>query len=111
MNYGGVSKTDQLLHKFKAVCFLGGRCVSGEYSIQVKPNVKPVIHACSKETASVSLSENVKKELSKDNKQSRRANRSAELLFFNMILVPKSNGEVRVCLDPRYPNPDAMLCI
>ena len=91
--------------------FSGQRCVSGEYSIQVKPKVKPVIHACSKETASVSLSENVKKELSKDNKQSRRANRSAELLFFNMILVPKSNGEVRVCLDPRHPNPDAMLCI
>ena len=59
--------------------FSGQRCVSGEYSIQVKPKVKPVIHACSKESASVSLSENVKKELSKDNKQSGRANLSGQL--------------------------------
>ena len=61
----GGSKTDQLLHKFKAVCFLGSKT---EYSIEVKPEVKPVIHACSKDSARVNMSENVKKQLSKDNK-------------------------------------------
>ena len=41
------SQTDKLLDGFKDV-FIGQGCVSGEYSIQLNPEVQPVVHAARK---------------------------------------------------------------
>ena len=47
VNTESKSQTDKLLHEFNDV-FIGQGCVSGEYSIQLNPEVQPVVHAARK---------------------------------------------------------------
>ena len=59
VNTESKSQTDKLLHEFNDV-FIGQGCVSGEYSIQLNPEVQPAVHAARK--IPVALREKVKTE-------------------------------------------------
>jgi hypothetical protein len=90
---------DQLLEEFSDV-FKGKGCLSHEYHIQLKPGVKPVVHAARK--IPVSWIDKVKRELERMEKLNiiQRVDEPTEWMN-SMAVVPKPNGEVRICLDPR----------
>ena len=71
-----------------------------EYHIQLKQGVKPVVHAARK--IPVSLRDKVKRELEQMEKLNiiRRVDEPTEWAS-SMVVVPKPNGEVRICLDTR----------
>ena len=90
---------DQLLEEFSDV-FKGQGCLSHEYHIQLKPGVKPVVHAARK--IPVSLRDKVKREIERMEKLNiiRRVDEPTEWVN-SMVVFPKPNGEVTICLDPR----------
>ena len=93
------SQTDQLLQEFKDV-FSGQGCISEEHSIQLKPGIEPVIHAARK--VPVVLREKVKVELERMEKLKVITKVDKPTKWVNsMVVVPKPNGEVRICIDPR----------
>jgi hypothetical protein len=93
------SQTDQLLQEFKDV-FSGQGCISEEHSIQLKPEIEPVIHAARK--VPVVLREKVKVELERMEKLKVITKVDEPTKWVNsMVVVPKPNGEVRICIDPR----------
>ncbi len=70
-----------------------------ECNIQIKPEGKPVVHAAG--TIPVSLKDKVKLELERMVKLNiiQKVDELSEWIN-SMVVVPKSNGEVRICLDP-----------
>ena len=93
---------DQLLEEFSDV-FKGQGCLSHEYHIQLKPGVKPVVHAARK--IPVSLRDKVKREIEQMEKLNiiRIVDEPTEWVN-SMVVVPKPSGEVRICLDSRDSN-------
>ena len=76
------------------------RLYSGEYSIQLKPEVQPVVHAARK--MPVALREKVKAELDRMEKLNIITKVDEPTNWVNsLVVVPKPNGTVRICLDPR----------
>ena len=99
VNTENKSQTDKLLHEFNDV-FIGQGCVSEEYSIQLNPEVQPVVHAARK--IPVALREKVKAELDRMEKLNVISKVEEPTQWVNtMVVVPKPNGTVRICLDPR----------
>ena len=96
------SKTSELQEEFKDV-FIGQGCLMHECNIQIKPEGKPVVHAAG--TIPVSLKDKVKLELERMVKLNiiQKVDELSEWIN-SMVVVPKSNGEVRICLDPRNLN-------
>ena len=94
-----MTKIDELIEEFSDV-FSGQGCLSQEYDIQVKSAIKPVVHAARK--LPVSMKEKVKKELDRMEKLKiiRRVDEPTDWVN-SMVVVPKADGEVRICLDPR----------
>ena len=92
-------KTDQLIDEFEDV-FKGQGCIQGEYSIQIKPEVSPVVHAARK--VPVALREKVQEELNRMEKLNIITKVDEPTEWVNsMVVVPKPNGAVRICLDPK----------
>ena len=70
------------------------------YTMQLKPEVQQVVHAARKVT--VALREKVKAELDRMEKLNVISKVDEPTKWVNsMVVVPKPNGAVRVCLDPR----------
>ena len=70
------------------------------YTMQLKPEVQPVVHAARKVT--VALREKVKAELDRMEKLKVISKVDEPTKWVNsMVLVPKPNGAVRICLHPR----------
>ena len=70
------------------------------YTMQLKPEVQPVVHAARKVT--VALREKVKAELNKMEKLNVISKVDEPTKWVNsMVMVPKPNGAVRICLYPR----------
>ena len=70
------------------------------YTMQLKPEVQPVVHAARKVT--VALREKVKAELDRMEKLKVISKVDEPTKWVNsMVVVPKPNGAVRICLDPR----------
>lgn len=61
----GNTKVDELLKEFSDV-FSGQACLSHEYNIQVKPEIKPVVRAGNKQP--VNMEDKVKRELERMDK-------------------------------------------
>ena len=80
--------------------FIGQGCVSEEYSIQLNPEVQPVVHAARK--IPVALREKVKAELDRMERLNLISKVDEPTQWVNsMVVVPKPSGTVRTCLDPR----------
>ena len=78
--------------------FIGQGCVSGEYSIQLNPEVQPVVHTARK--IPVALRE--KAELDRMERLNVISKVDEPKQWVNsMVVVSKPNGTVRTCLDPR----------
>ena len=70
------------------------------YTMQLKPEVQPVVHAARKVT--VALREKVKAELDKMEKLNVISKVDEPTKWVHsMVVVPKPNGAVRICLYPR----------
>ena len=70
------------------------------YTMQLKPEVQPVVHAARKVT--VAIREKVKAELDRMEKLNVISKVDEPTKWVNsMVVVPKPNGAVRICLDPR----------
>ena len=69
------------------------------YTMQLKPEVQPVVHAARKVT--VAIREKVRAELDRMEKLNVISKEDEPTKWVNsMVLVPKPNGAVRICLDP-----------
>ena len=70
------------------------------YTMELKPEVQPVVHAARKVT--VALREKVKAELDRMEKLNVISKVDEPTKWVNsMVVVPKPNGAVRICLNPR----------
>ena len=99
VNSEDASQTVQLLQEFTDL-FSGQGCISEEHTIQLKPEVEPVVHAARK--IPVALRKKVKNELDRMEKLKIIAKVDEPTKWVNsMVVVPKPSGEVRICLDPR----------
>ncbi|MCG8047630.1 MAG: RNase H-like domain-containing protein [Candidatus Thiodiazotropha endolucinida] len=80
--------------------FEGLGCMPDTYSIKVDPSVKPVIHPPRK--IPISMKEKVKSELKRMEAEGVIKKQTQPTDWVNsMVVVPKSNGKVRICIDPR----------
>jgi len=99
-------RNSSILDEFPQV-FQGIGCVEGEHSIKVDPVVTPVIHAARK--VPLALMDGVKAEL-----ESMEANQiitkvDCPTAWVNsMVVVEKTNGDLRICLDPKDLNKAVM---
>ena len=92
--------TQQLQRDFKAV-FNGVGCFDGTFSLQLKPGSKP--HQVPPRHVAYGLQKSFKEELELLQKQDiitlLGVDETVEWCN-SFVLVPKSNGKVRLCLDP-----------
>ena len=80
--------------------FEGLGCMPDTYAIKVDPSVKPVIHPPRK--VPISMKEKVKTELLRMESEGVIKKQSEPTDWVNsMVVVPKPNGKVRICIDPR----------
>ena len=80
--------------------FEGLGCMPDTYSIKVDPSVKPVIHPPRK--VPISMKEKVKTELLRMESEGVIKKQTEPTDWVNsMVVVPKPNGKVRICIDPR----------
>ena len=80
--------------------FEGLGCMPDTYSIKVDPSVKPVIHPPRK--VPISMKEKVKSELLRMESEGVITKQTEPTDWVNsMVVVPKPNGKVRICIDPR----------
>jgi hypothetical protein len=80
--------------------FKGLGCIAKNYKIHLKDDVKPVIHAPRK--VPVSLREKLHQELQRCEKMGVIEKISEPTEWVNsLVLVPKANGTVRICIDPK----------
>ena len=71
--------------------------------MQLKPEVQPVVHAARKVT--VAIREKIKAELERMEKLNVISKVDEPTTWVNsMVVVPKPNGAVRICLEPRHLN-------
>ena len=83
--------------------FEGLGCLPGQHTIVVDPTVPPVVHACRK--VPFALHDKLKEELRRmvDLKVITKVNEPTEWVS-SVVIVKKSNGDLRICLDPRSLN-------
>ena len=80
--------------------FEGLGCMPDTYTIKVDPSVKPVIHPPRK--VPISMKEKVKTELLRRESEGVIKKQTEPTDWVNsMVVVPKPNGKVRICIDPR----------
>ena len=80
--------------------FEGLGCMPDTYTIKVDPSVKPVIHPPRK--VPISMKEKVKTELLRMESEGVIKKQTEPTDWVNsMVVVPKPNGKVRICIDPR----------
>ena len=80
--------------------FEGLGCMPDTYTIKVDPSVKPVIHPPRK--VPISMKEKVKTELLPMESEGVIKKQTEPTDWVNsMVVVPKPNGKVRICIDPR----------
>ena len=80
--------------------FKGIGCMPGHHSIQVDPSVKPVVHPPRK--VPLALKSKVKTELDRMESEGIVIKQTEPTPWVNsMVSVAKSNGKVRLCIDPR----------
>ena len=80
--------------------FEGLGCMPDTYSIKVDPSVKPVIHPPRK--VPISMKEKVKTELLRMESEGVIKKQTEPTDWVNsMVVVPKPNGKVRICIDLR----------
>ena len=92
-------KKDQILCEYGDV-FEGIGCLPGEYNIEVDLEKSPVIHAPRK--IPVAIRDTVKEELKKMEENGIIARITEPTSWVSsMVVVPKKNNQVRVCIDPR----------
>ncbi|CAB3252665.1 unnamed protein product [Arctia plantaginis] len=91
-----------ILNEFPKV-FVGMGCLPGEYKIQIKNNVEPVVHAPRK--LPVAIRDQVKIKLEEMVREGIIAKVDKPTDWVNsMTVVKKPNGSLRICLDPRNLN-------
>ena len=90
---------NEILKKYEDVCD-GIGCLEGAYRIKIDSSVTPVVHPPRK--IPFTQRENVKEELDRMEALGviRKADEPTEWVS-SLVVVPKLNGKVRVCLDPR----------
>jgi hypothetical protein len=88
--------------KYSSV-FEGLGCIPGQYSIKIDPDVAPVIHA--PRQIPVALRDKVKLELDRMEAEGVIIRQDQPTPWVNSMVTPiKSNGKVRICIDPRALN-------
>lgn len=88
-----------ILDEFEDV-FQGMGCLPGEYRIQLKDNITPVIHAPRK--LPIALRDSVKQKLDELVEQGIIAKVEGPTDWVNsMTVVKKPDGDIRICLDPK----------
>ncbi|XP_048252587.1 uncharacterized protein K02A2.6-like [Haliotis rufescens] len=92
------SSSEKILRMFPDI-FQGLGCLEDKYSIQLDPEVKPVVHAPRK--VPIALHEKVQVELQRmeDLGVIMKVEEPTEWVN-SMVVVPKASGEIRLCLDP-----------
>lgn len=91
--------TDSIVQEFSDV-FVGLGCLPGEYSIQVDPSVKPVVHPCRK--VPFAIQDKLKDELDRMEQLEVICKEDNPTQWVSsMVVVEKKNGKLRICLDPR----------
>ena len=99
---------DQILREYGDV-FEGIGCLPGEYNIEVDLRKSPVIHAPRK--IPIAIRETVKEELNKMEENGIIARITEPTPWVSsMVVVPKKNNQVRVCIDPRDLNTAIKRC-
>ena len=83
--------------------FQGLGCLPGRYQIRLKPEVTPVVHPCRKVPFQVLDKVKTEIERMKDLGVITEVREPTEWVS-SMVIVPKKNGDLRVCLDPRNLN-------
>ena len=80
--------------------FEGLGCIPGEYNIEIDPSVTPVVHPCRK--IPFKQHESLKNELIRMEQMNviAKVNEPTEWVS-SIVLASKSNGKIRVCLDPK----------
>lgn len=93
-------RSDPILYEFTDI-FTGIGCLEGTYSIQVDEGFHLVVHLPCK--VPVPLRDTLKLELDNMVKKSGIFAKVIELTSWvsSLVIVKKSNGKIRVCLDPR----------
>ena len=83
--------------------FKGLGCLQGHHSIDIDPNVRPVVHPCRK--VPFSVRKRLKKELDRMSDIRVVVKEDEPTEWVNSVVVAeKKNGQLRVCLDPRNLN-------
>ena len=92
-------RSDPILYEFTNI-FTGIGCLEGTYSIQVDEGFRPVVHPPRK--VPVPLRDTLKLELDNMVKSGILAKVVEPTSWVSsLVIVKKSNGKIRVCLDPR----------
>ena len=92
-------RSDPILYEFTDI-FTGIGCLEGTYSIQVDEGFRPVVHPPRK--VPVPLRDTLKLELDNMVKSGILAKVVEPTSWVSsLVIVKKSNGKIRVCLDPR----------
>lgn len=92
-------KPEAILDEFKDV-FKGLGCLDYEYDIKVDETISPVIHAPRR--VAFALRDQLKAQLQKmENEGVIKHVTGASKWVNSMVVIPKSNGSLRVCIDPR----------
>ena len=93
---------EALREQFKEL-FSGLGCLEGYYTIDIDPNVRPVVHPCRK--VPFSIKKRLKKELQRMVDLRVIIKEDGPTDWVNsLVVVEKKNGDLRVCLDPRNLN-------
>ncbi|KAK3741617.1 hypothetical protein QZH41_019256 [Actinostola sp. cb2023] len=93
------AKTDEIMAMYEDV-FKGLGCLSGEYSIKIDPTVPPVIHPPRK--VPFALRDKFEMELKRMEQLDVIEKVTEPTEWVNSyVITEKSNGKLRVCLDPR----------
>ena len=108
--FGLISRVGEVFHLSYSLddpmyqdLFKGLGCLPGNYKIKLKPDVTPVVHPARK--IPFPMHDKVRAELKRmeDLGVIEAVNEPTEWVS-SMVMVPKKNGDVRVCLDPRNLN-------
>ena len=92
--------TEEIVSKFPAVFQEGIGRIEGQYNIKLDPTAHPVQHAprrvpvAIRDKVKAALDDLVKKEVIAEVKQPTK-------WISSMVTVPKKNGQLRICLDPK----------
>ena len=94
-----VSPKHDLVDDYKDL-FTGIGCLAGEHSIKIDTSVTPTVHAPRK--VPLAIKDKLKDELDKMEKMGVIIKQNQPTEWVNSMVTPtKSNGKIRVCIDPR----------